>query len=136
MTPQMIYSIGVLVEVDNTKTGYIINIDDTDTSNVIFKINYTVGNEIEENVSKSRCRPVNLRRSSTTRSGVVRQAVSVSIDPPPSVNPPPPPNTTPTTIGNPPIPLDAREYERLQKAIKNRELGYIRIHRNILCISY
>ena len=55
MTPQMIYSIGVLVEVDNTKTGYIINIDDTDTSNVIFKINYTVGNEIEENVSKSRC---------------------------------------------------------------------------------
>ena len=118
MTPQMIYSIGVLVEVDNTKTGYIINIDDTDTSNVIFKINYTVGNEIEENVSKSRCRPVNLRRSSTTRSGVVRQAVSVSIDPPPSVNPPPPPNTTPTTIGNPPIPLDAREYERLQKAIK------------------
>ena len=53
MTTQIIYSIGVLVEVDDAKTGYIIEIDNTDTSNVILKINYTVGNEIEENVSKS-----------------------------------------------------------------------------------
>ena len=53
MTTQIIYSIGVLVEVDDAKTGYIIEIDNTDTSNVVFKINYTVGNESEENVSKS-----------------------------------------------------------------------------------
>ena len=55
----MIYSIGVLVEVDDAKTGYIIDIDNTDIDNVVFKINYTVGNEIEESVSQSRCRPVN-----------------------------------------------------------------------------
>ena len=71
MTTQIIYSIGVLVEVDDAKTGYIIEIDNTDTSNVVFKINYTVGNESEENVSKSRCRPVSLRRASTTRSGII-----------------------------------------------------------------
>ena len=43
MMSPMIYSIGVLVEVDDAKTGYIIDIDNTDINNVVFKINYTVG---------------------------------------------------------------------------------------------
>ena len=61
-TLPIIYSVGILVEVDNTKTGYIIEIDDTDVDNVFFKINYSVGNESEQGVCQSRCRPVNLRR--------------------------------------------------------------------------
>ena len=42
MMSPMIYSIGVLVEVDDAKTGYIIDIDNTETNNILFKINYTV----------------------------------------------------------------------------------------------
>ena len=120
MAPSIIFSIGTLVEVDNTKTGYIIKIDNTGTSNVIFKINYTVGYEIEENVNTSRCRSVSLRRASTTRSGIIRQAIPTSNNPPPSGNHSPPPSLTitPKTIGTPPTPLNAREYDRLQKAIK------------------
>ena len=61
MAPSIIYSIGTLVEVDNAKTGYIIEIDNTDVHNVQFKINYIVGSESEQGVRQSRCRPVNLR---------------------------------------------------------------------------
>ena len=77
------------MEVDDAKTGYIIDIDNTDTNNVVFKINYTVGNEIKESVSQSRYRPVSLRRASTTRSGTVRQAIHPSNDTPPLISPPP-----------------------------------------------
>ena len=38
MAPSIIYSIGPLVEVDFTKTGYITEIDNKDVDNVLFKI--------------------------------------------------------------------------------------------------
>ena len=65
MAPSIIYSVGTLVEVDNTKTGYIIELNDTDNDNIWFKINYTVVSEIEEGVHQSRCRPVSLRQATT-----------------------------------------------------------------------
>ena len=43
-TTPIIYSVGTLVEVDNTKTGYMIAIDDTNDDIIRFKISYTVGN--------------------------------------------------------------------------------------------
>ena len=54
-TPPIVYSVGTLVEVDNTKTGYIIEIDDTNDDITRFKISYRVGNEIEVGVHQSRC---------------------------------------------------------------------------------
>ena len=97
-----------------------------------------MGNESEENVSKSRCRPISLRRASTTRSGTIRQAIPLSNNPLPPVDHPPLPSlaVTPTTIGAPPTPQNAREYDQLQKAIKNRELGSHQIRLTILSISY
>ena len=65
-TPPIVYSVGTLVEVDNTKTGYIIEIDDTNDDITRFKISYRVGNEIEVGVHQSRCRPVSLRRASSS----------------------------------------------------------------------
>ena len=65
MTPSIIYPVGTLVEVDNTKTGYIIELDDTDNNNILFKINYTVVSKIEEGVHQPRCRPVSLRQATT-----------------------------------------------------------------------
>ena len=75
MTPSIVYSVGTLVEVDHTKTGYIIELDDTDNNNVVLKVNYTIGNKIESHVHQSRCRPISLRRALTTRSGAIRQAI-------------------------------------------------------------
>ena len=111
-TPPIIYSVGTLVEVDNTKTGYIIEIDDTNDDITRFKISYLVGNEIEEHVNETRCRPVSLRRASSTRSGAIRHALPQSIDPPPLTTAPLS-NTAPTLTATPPIPIDAREYKRL-----------------------
>ena len=65
MAPSIIYSVGTLVEVDNTKTGYIIELNDTDNDNIWFKINYTVVSEIEEGVHQWRCQPVSLHRATT-----------------------------------------------------------------------
>ena len=59
-THSIIYSVGTPVEVDDTKTGYIIEIDNTDDNNIHFKISYVVGNEIEERVEEARCRPVSV----------------------------------------------------------------------------
>ena len=59
-TPPIIYSVGTLVEVDNTKTGYIIELDNIDDNIIHFKISYIVGNEIEEQVHQWRCRPISL----------------------------------------------------------------------------
>ena len=99
MAPPSVYFIGTLVEVDSTKTGYIVEIDDSDDSDVIFTINYSVLNEIKTNVRSTRCKPVSLRRASTTRSGTVRQLPSQNNnspppdnDPPPLIPPPPPQN--------------------------------------------
>ena len=111
MTPSTVYLVGTLVEVDHTQTGYIIELDDTDNDNVLFKVNYTVGNDIEEHVHQSRCRPVSLRRASTTRSGAIRQAIPLSVNPPPPV-------TDPLPISPPPILPRTREYEQLKEAIK------------------
>ena len=60
MTPSIIYLVGTLVKIDHTKIGYITETDNTDVDNVVFKINFTVGNKSEEGVRQSRCRPVNL----------------------------------------------------------------------------
>ena len=45
MAPSIIFSIGTLVEVDKTKTGYIIEIDTTDVDNVLFKISLLLLND-------------------------------------------------------------------------------------------
>ena len=111
MMPSIIYLVGTLVEVDHTKTGYIIELVDTDNDNVLFKVNYTVGNDIEEHVQQSRCRPVSLRQALTTRSGAIRQAIPLSANPPPLV-------TSPLPISYPPILPLTREYEQLKEAIK------------------
>ena len=50
MILSIIYLVGTLVEVDHTKTGYIIESDYTDNDNVVFKVNYTVRINIEEHV--------------------------------------------------------------------------------------
>ena len=107
-TPPIIYSVGTPVEVDDTKTGYIIEIDNTDDNNIHFKISYVVGNEIEERVEEARCRPVSLHRTSSTRSGAIRHALTQSTDPPPLTTAPLP-NTFPTFTATPPIPIHARE---------------------------
>ena len=117
MAPSIIYSIGTLVEVDSTKTGYITEIDNSDVDNVLFKINYTVGNESEQGVRQSRCRPVNLRRATTTRSGTVRQAITLPSYPPPLVNSPPAESPIAPT-GTPPIPIQSRQYDVLKSALK------------------
>ena len=116
-TSPSIYSIGSLVEVDSTKTGYIMQINNTDSNNVCFIVKYCVGNEIENDVHQSRCRPVSLRRASTLRSGALRQAIPQSNDPPPLV--PTPTSTAPLQIGTPPIPHRTREYQQLKKALKD-----------------
>ena len=63
--PPLIYLVNTIVEVDNKKTSYIIEIDNIDANNVRFKIRYTVGNKIEEYVEKVRYRPVCLYRTSS-----------------------------------------------------------------------
>ena len=82
-TTPVIYSVGTLVEVDNTKTGYIIETEDTNDDIIRFKISYLVGNEIEEHVNETRCRPVSLRQASSTCSGAIRHALPQSTNPPP-----------------------------------------------------
>ena len=104
-TSPSIYSIGSLVEVDSTKTGYIMQINNTDSNNVCFIVKYCVGNEIENDVHQSRCRPVSLRRASTLRHGALRQAIPQSNDPPPLIFPPTF-TTAPLQIATPPIPHD------------------------------
>ena len=117
-TPPIIYSVGTLVEVDNTKTGYIIEIEDTNDDIIRFKISYLVGNEIEEHVYETRCRPVSLRQASSTRSGIIQHTLPQSTNPPPLTTAPLS-NTAPTLTATPPIPIHTRDYQRLQKAMKN-----------------
>ena len=50
MAPHSVYFIGLLVEVDSMKIGYIVQIDNTDDRGVILTINYSVLNEIETNL--------------------------------------------------------------------------------------
>ena len=50
MAPPSVYFIGSLVEIDSTKTGYNVQIDDTYDSGVILDLNYNVLNEIQANV--------------------------------------------------------------------------------------
>ena len=108
-TPPIIYSVGTLVEVDNTKTGYIIEIEDTNDDIIRFKISYIVGNEIEEHVNETRCRPVSLCRASSTRSGAIRHALPQSTDPPP-LTIAPLPGIIPTVAAAPPISIHTRDY--------------------------
>ena len=88
MIPSIIYSVGTLVKVDHTRTGYIIELDDADNDHVVFKVNYTAGNNIEDHVHQSRCRTVSLRRASTTRSGAIHQAIPISANSPQLVTTP------------------------------------------------
>ena len=77
-----VFFVGTLVEVDNMKTGYIVEIDDTDNICLLFKIVYPGECVQEEEVEQTRCRPVSLRRSTTTRSGTVCRALPPSDYPP------------------------------------------------------
>ena len=99
MVPPSVYFIGTLVEVDSSKIGYIVEVDNTDDSDVMLTINHSVLNEIKTNVRLTRCKPVSLHRALTTRSGTVLQLPSQNNnsslpdnDPPPLIPPPPPQN--------------------------------------------
>ena len=118
MTAPSVYSIGSLVEVDSTKTGYIMQLNNTDSNNVCFIVQYCVGNEIENNIHQSRYRPVILRRASALRFGTLQQAIPQSNDPPPLISPPTF-TTVPLQIAAPPIPHRTIKHQQLQKALKD-----------------
>ena len=82
--PPSLFTVGDLVEVDQMKTGYIIEIDSISIpQNNLFKIRYSDG-DVEDEVEKYRCRPKSLRRTAALRSGRVRSALPIpqSNDPP------------------------------------------------------
>ena len=82
MAPTL-FTINDLVEVDQMKSGYIINIDRGEQE-LLFTVRYCDG-DVEDSVEKYRCRPKSLRRTTALRSGRVRDALPVaqSSDPPP-----------------------------------------------------
>ena len=132
MPPSNIFTIGTLVEVDASKTGYIINREATGTNSDIFTVRYSDG-EVECEIEQHRCRPVNIRRSTTTRSGRIRAAIP--LPPPQAMDPPtfedePPNPPVPLQAPNPPAPTVAQtpdgnmsiSFEDIKKAMKNSQV--------------
>ena len=128
MSPSNIFTIGTLVEVDSQKNGYIINREGADTSGEFFTIRYSDG-DIECEVERHRCRPVSMRRSTTTRSGRVRQAILIpqAQDPPAFEDEAPntPPIASPPQPPPPPPIAQAADisisFDHVKKAMKNSQ---------------
>ena len=137
MPPSNIFTIGTLVEVDASKTGYIINREATGTNSDIFTVRYSDG-EVQCEIEQHRCRPVNIRRSTTTRSGRIRAAIPLpppqDMDPPTFENEPPNP-PIPPQAPNPPAPAVAQatdndisiSFEDVQEAMLKSEQWEVQI---------
>ena len=72
MPLETLFNIGDYVLVDNYKRGYIIQKIKNHNDEVVFSIKYDVMNNIEYNVSVTRCVVINYTHSNHTRSGLVR----------------------------------------------------------------
>ena len=114
-----VFFVGTLVEVDQMKTGYIIEIDNTNNDCLVFIIVYPAECEQEERVVQTRCRPVSLRRSTATRSGTIHRALPQSDDPPPLIEQTPTATPTPPArAGRAPLRAHNRTYTNLKNALK------------------
>ena len=102
--PPTLFTVGDIVEVDQMKTGYIIEIDST-TQNLLFTVRYSDG-DVEDEIEKYRCRPKSLRRTTTLRSGRIRSAIPLprSNDPPQITTETPNPVVQPLPQAVPPLP--------------------------------
>jgi len=72
-----IFTIGELIEINNLHKAYILEIDNDDDGDLVFKVKFLVGNNIVSNVPAKDCRVISLRTNATTRSGRHRITLGV-----------------------------------------------------------
>ena len=70
-----IFTAGELIEINNLHKAFILEIDNDDDGELVFKVRYVIGNNIESNVPAKDCRVISLQTNATTRSGRHRIAL-------------------------------------------------------------
>ena len=72
-----IFTIGELIEINNLHKAYILEIDNDDDGDLVFKVKFLVGNNIVSNVPAKDCRVISLQTNATTRSDTSRHRTTL-----------------------------------------------------------